>query len=112
MATNETAPWIGMPAQMDSGGNKQYLNRDYTDAVSASGGTPLMIPLTSSAHSFRSVAERLDGILLAGDNSDVDPALYNAPRLEVCGPVESLRDQMDFFLLQTAVKRKIPVLGI
>lgn len=112
MTAKEAAPWIGMPAQMDPGGNKQYLHRDYTDAVSAAGGIPLMIPLTAAAQSIRSVAERLDGILLAGSNSDVEPSLYNAPRLEACGPIQPLRDQMDFFLLETAVRRRIPVLGI
>jgi putative glutamine amidotransferase len=112
MAEKKAAPWIGMPAQMDPGGNKQYLRRDYTDAVLESGGVPIMIPLPAAPQSIRSVAERLDGILLAGNNSDIDPGLYHAPRLDACGPVQPLRDQMDFFLLETAVKRKIPILGI
>ncbi len=105
-------PCIGMPAQMDPGGDRQYLSRQYTDAVAAAGGVPLILPLLPMADSFRTMAENLDGILLTGSNSDVDPALYNAERIEACGPAQPLRDQMDFLLLEIAFKRRIPILAI
>jgi putative glutamine amidotransferase len=112
MSTKKSSPWIGMPAQMDPGGSKQYLSREYSDAVTAAGGIPIIIPLPETASSVQSIAESLDGILLTGSNSDLDPSLYNAVRLDSCGPVQPLRDQMDFFLMDLAVKRNIPVLAI
>lgn len=101
-----------MPAQLDPGDDKQFLSRQYTDAVAAAGGVPLIFPLLEPAESFRAQAERLDGILLTGNHSDVDPALYNAIRLDSCGPSEPLREKMDFFLLEIAFERKIPVLAV
>jgi putative glutamine amidotransferase len=112
MAMRGDRPWIGMPAQLDPGSDKQFLNRQYSDAVTAVGGLPLILPLVLPASSLRLLAERLDGILLTGSQSDLDPALYGAIRLEACGPVQPLRDQADFFLLETALERKIPVLAI
>jgi putative glutamine amidotransferase len=112
MTNTGAAPWIGMPAQMDPDDDKQYLSRHYPDAIAASGGLPVMIPLLSSPESIHDLAERLDGILLTGNSSDLDPALYDAPRLDACGPTQPLRDVMDFFLLETAMKREIPILAI
>jgi putative glutamine amidotransferase len=112
MMNSNLTPWIGMPTQLDPGGDKQYLSREYPDAVSAAGGIPIMIPLLQRAESVRTLAQRLDGILLPGSNSDVDPSFYNAERMEVCGPAQPLRDQMDFLLLDVAFERRIPLLAI
>lgn len=112
MSQAGTAPWIGMPAQMDPGGDKLYLSRQYPDAIEAAGGLPIIIPLAATAGSVRSIAERLDGILLTGSNSDLDPVRYGTIRLDACGPTQPLRDQMDFFLLENVLRRKIPVLAI
>ncbi len=105
-------PWIGMPAQLDLDQNRQVSDRRYADAVAAAGGVPLILPLLGSALCFHYLAERLDGILLTGSSSDVDPALYGAVRSRLCGPIHVQRDEMDFFLLQTALRRRIPVLAV
>ncbi len=112
MTKADRIPWVGMPTQLDPGGDKQYLSREYTDAIAASGGIPIMLPPMPTADSVRSLAETLDGIMLTGSNSDVDPILYDAERIEACGPAQPLRDQMDFTLLEVAFERKIPVLAI
>jgi putative glutamine amidotransferase len=110
--TGGAVPWIGMPAQIDSDGDEQYLSRHYSDAIAAAGGMPVIIPLLANARSVLSLVEDLDGILLPGSNSDLDPSLYGASRSDACGPAHPLRDQMDLFLLETAVRCKIPVLAI
>jgi putative glutamine amidotransferase len=112
MTKTDAMPWIGMPVQMDPGSDKQYLDRRYSDAIAEAGGAPLLIPLVAAAQSMRSIAENLDGILLTGNNSDLDPSLYGMAQMDVCGPVQPLRDRMDFFLLSMAITRKIPVLAI
>jgi len=58
------------------------------------------------------MAGSLDGILLTGSRSDVDPGHYHKPRSNECGPAQPLRDQVDFLLLESAFKRKIPILAI
>jgi putative glutamine amidotransferase len=108
----DDAPIIGMPAQMDPGSDQQYLSRQYSDAIAASGGAPLIIPLIETNAFIRHLINNLDGVLLTGSHSDLDPDLYEKERLDVCGPTQPLRDQLDFLLLEEAIKRKMPILAI
>ncbi len=101
-----------MPAQLDPNDEKQYLSRHYSDAVALAGGLPITLPPLAEPESVRPLIENLDGLLLTGNSSDLDPSLYGAPRLSVCGPVQPLRDHMDFFLLDAAMKCEIPILAI
>jgi putative glutamine amidotransferase len=112
MTKTDAVPWIGMPVQMDPGSDKQYLDRRYSDVIIEAGGIPILIPLVAAAQSMRAIVENLDGILLTGNNSDLDPSLYGMPQTDECGPVQPLRDRMDFYLLSMAITRKIPVLAI
>lgn len=104
-------PLIGLPARMDPGKDSQYLSRTYVDAILAAGGVPIIIPLAETPESFRALAEGLDGVLLTGSRSDVDPAHYAAAS-EARWPVQPLRDKTDFMLLGVAMKRRIPVLAV
>ena len=97
---------------MDPGQDRLYLSRHYSDAIQACGGVPVIIPLVEEPLSAQPAIERLDGILLTGSDSDVDPAHYGALRTPQCGPVQPLRDAMDFFLLENAFERRIPILAI
>lgn len=108
----DTWPRIGMPVQLDPNEEKQYLSRCYSDAVASAEGIPILLPLIAAPEAVRPLVETLDGILLTGSNSDVDPSLYGAVRLDACGPAQPLRDRMDSFLLDAAVKHRIPVLAI
>jgi putative glutamine amidotransferase len=112
MVTTSAIPLIGMPAQMDPDTDTQYLRRHYSDAVADSGGMPLVLPLAEGPALSRSFVEKLDGILLTGSRSDLDPSLYGARRSDRCGRTQPLRDRMDQFLLEIAMRRKIPVLAI
>jgi putative glutamine amidotransferase len=53
----------------------------------------------------------LDGLLLAG-GSDVDPALYGAPRHPETGEPDHDRDSLETALLREALDRDLPVLAI
>lgn len=109
---SDVAPLIGLPSRMDPGTDTQYLSRHYADAILDAGGIPVIIPLLEKPSALRSLAETLDGILLTGSSSDVDPQAYGAEREPACGPVQPLRDATDFQLLDVALNRKKPVLGI
>jgi putative glutamine amidotransferase len=105
-------PVIGMPARMDSGRERQHLSRQYGNSVFAAGGLPLIVPLVESPSETRKLASMLDGVLLTGSDSDVDPGRYGASRTPGCGPNQPLRDETDFLLLESAFERRVPVLGI
>jgi putative glutamine amidotransferase len=97
---------------MDPGTDRQYLSRQYADAIHACGGIPIILPLLEAPESLLPLAERLDGIVLTGSSSDVAPEHYAAIRESCCGPVQPLRDKTDFTLLRASLRRHIPVLAI
>jgi putative glutamine amidotransferase len=53
----------------------------------------------------------LDGLVLAG-GSDIDPAMYGAPRHPETGEPDPARDSLEIFLLREALERDLPVLAI
>ena len=104
-------PRIGLTMRLAENGDF-YLRREYSEAIEALGGVPLMLPLIPLRESVEQLADELDGILLPGSDSDVDPLLYASEPRPHLGRVEPLRDEMDLLLLAAAEKRSLPVLGI
>ena len=109
-------PLIGIPARWedrekgDWQKSRWYLQPTYFEAVAAAGGLPVMIPLIPDL--AREMFERLDGVLLSGSDSDVDPARYGAQRHPQVEFVNPQRDLTDFALLEEADRAGRPVLGI
>jgi putative glutamine amidotransferase len=56
--------------------------------------------------------EDCSGFLLPGSPADIEPSLYDTPRMEACGPADTLREQIDFAILQHARETGKPLLGI
>lgn len=83
----------------------------YTTACTLAGNTPLVLPATTN----RAVAARMlasvDVLLLCG-GEDVAPRRYKAKPSPQLGKVNLRRDAWEFLLLDEAVKRRLPVLGI
>ena len=105
-------PLIGITTRLEVTTDTFYLRRFYAEALEAAGATPLYIPLIPNREYLGSVIERLDGLLLSGSASDLDPAHYGEEPLPRLGPVVSERDSCDLLLIEMAEKRKLPVLGI
>jgi putative glutamine amidotransferase len=84
----------------------------YANAVTLAGGHPIEIPLTLTPADLESLAATCHGFLLPGSPADVDPTLYDTPRLPACGPQDAPREQTDFALLQHASVTGKPLLGI
>lgn len=108
----ERRPLIGIPMRYDWTQEFFYLRRTYAEAILGAGGAPVYIPLEPDPDYLEPLVDRLDGIMLSGSNSDVDPLRYGAnphPRL---GQVLPMRDATDALLLQLAEDRSIPLLCI
>jgi putative glutamine amidotransferase len=71
-----------------------------------------MIPVFAPAETVAEYVERLDGILLPGSSSDIDPARYGAPPHPRLGKLTPEREALDFSLLEHADRARLPVLGI
>jgi putative glutamine amidotransferase len=71
-----------------------------------------MIPVFAPPSIIAEYVERLDGILLPGSSSDIDPARYGAAPHPRLGKLVPERDALDFALLEQAERAQLPVLGI
>jgi putative glutamine amidotransferase len=89
-----------------------YLGRDYSEALEAAGAVPVHIPLIPKPDYISSVLEGLDGILLPGCDSDVDPALYGEEPHPKLGRVVPEKDETDLLVLAGAERLNLPVLAI
>ena len=107
-------PLIGISCRLEKRdeGDWFYLQREYSEAVLAAGGIPVMLPLLAEPEYALAIAERLDAIVLPGSRSDVDPARYGASPHPKLGPVHRERDELDAALIQQAIQRRKPLLSI
>lgn len=105
-------PLIGITTRLDLAQNTFYLRRYYAEAIFAAGGDPFYIPLIPDETYLRSLTSHLDGLMLSGSNSDLDPIYFGEePHLKL-GAVVDERDKTDLLLLKFAEEKKLPVFGI
>lgn len=110
-ATRFARPLIGVTTRLDEQ-NSFYLRRFYGEAVEAAGATPVYIPLIPNREYLSSVMERLDGLMLSGSNSDLDPSYFGEEPHPRLGSVIPERDQTDLLLLELAEDPGMPILAI
>jgi len=108
----QTRPRIGIPMRIDHTTDRFYLSRHYSEAVEAVGGAPLHISLIPNPAYIDSVVEGLDGILLPGSDSDVDPLRYGQQPHPALGSVHMIKDETDLLVLEAAERRRIPLFAI
>jgi putative glutamine amidotransferase len=105
-------PFIGITMRHELETERFYLARHYGEAVAAAGGVPVHIPLIPDPELISALVERLDGVLLPGSASDVDPLRYGRePQLSL-GPVHPLKDETDLLVLKEVEERRLPLLAI
>ncbi|MBQ8071288.1 MAG: gamma-glutamyl-gamma-aminobutyrate hydrolase family protein [Bacteroidales bacterium] len=83
----------------------------YMEGIRQEGGFPVMLPLITSREEARKAVELCDGILLTG-GQDVSPSLYGEQILFPNVEISEERDKGETLLLEEALQRDIPVLGI
>jgi len=89
-----------------------YLARAYSEAVEAAGGVPVHLSLIPKAEYIETISDRLDGVLLPGSASDVDPLRYGREPHRKLGTVHPLRDATDALVLREVERRAMPLLAI
>ena len=109
---NARRPLVGITTRHELETERFYLARFYAEAVEAKGGVPLHLPLIPEPDYIESVVSRLDGVLLPGSASDVDPLLYGSEPHPKLGPVHPLKDATDLLVLKEVERRRIPLLAI
>jgi putative glutamine amidotransferase len=105
-------PRIGIPMRIEHTTDRFYLSRHYSEAVEAAGGAPVHISLIPNSDYVDSVVEALDGILLPGSDSDVDPLRYGQQPHPELGSVHTIKDKTDLLVIAAAERRRLPLLAI
>lgn len=89
-----------------------YLARTYSEAVEAAGGIPVHLSLIPKAEYVETILGKLDGVLLPGSASDVDPLRYGREPHRRLGAVHPLRDETDALVLSEVERCGMPLLAI
>jgi putative glutamine amidotransferase len=105
-------PRIGIPMRIEHATDRFYLSRHYSEAVEAAGGAPVHISLIPHTEYIDAVVDGLDGILLPGSDSDVDPLRYGQQPHYALGAVHKIKDETDLLLIDAAERKQLPILGI
>ncbi|MBC7900359.1 MAG: gamma-glutamyl-gamma-aminobutyrate hydrolase family protein [Saprospiraceae bacterium] len=105
-------PRIGVTMRLDLETRRFYLGRDYSEALEAAGAVPVHIALIPKTEYIAEILKDLDGILLPGSDSDVDPEYYGEDPHPKLGRVVPEKDQTDLMVLAEAERLDLPVLGI
>jgi len=83
----------------------------YVDAVRKAGGVPVILPISADPEAAVVLADRVDGVVIAG-GIDIDPSAYGqSPEPEV-EETQHDRDTSEFQLIRQLVERNRPTLAI
>ena len=105
-------PRIGITMRLEMDTRRFYLGRDYSEAIEALGAIPFHLSLIPDEEYIAEALKNLDGILLPGSDTDVDPIYFGEephPKLKKIIPE---KEKTDFLVLAQAEKLKTPILGI
>ena len=95
------------------GGYSRYpwyaLRQNYAQAIEAAGGLPLALPHNQLADSYLDI---IDALVITGGGFDVDPAMYGETSMHESVSLKPARTAAELALLQGALARGKPVLGI
>ena len=107
-------PLIGVVMCQNPIGNHvgQTVHNKYLDAVVLAGGVPLPLPhqLMHAPQLLENSMTLLDGILLTGSPSNIEPWHYGEEGHEA--HADPSRDRLSFALITHASGKKMPILGI
>ncbi|WP_059008519.1 gamma-glutamyl-gamma-aminobutyrate hydrolase family protein [Streptomyces specialis] len=87
------------------------LPAGYHRLVQRAGGVAVLLPPDAGRGAAAGARGRLGGLVIAG-GPDVDPARYGAPRDPRTGPPAPERDAWELALIEAALSRRMPLLGV
>ena len=110
--SREYRPRIGITMRLELESDRFYLSRHYSEAVEAAGGAPVHVSLIPHRDYIATIMDQLDGVLLPGSDSDVDPLRYGAEPHPRLGSVVAIKDETDLGVLKEVEKRGMPLFAI
>ena len=108
-------PVVGITLDHEQpGGYSRYpwyaLRANYAEALAGAGGLPVALPHDPALAA--AYLDRIDALVVTGGNFDVDPALYGEASRHHTVTLKEGRTAAELALVQGALDRGLPVLGI
>jgi putative glutamine amidotransferase len=88
------------------------MNRYVASAMRYADAAALLVPSMPELMKASEVAARLDGLMLTGSPSNLDPALYGQDIPDAPGPFDAGRDTMTADLIKAMLDLGRPVFGV
>jgi putative glutamine amidotransferase len=110
-----SVPVIGLPA------DRKLLDPHYFHCVGEKylmavvdtlGAIPLIVPALAGRLPLSELVSMLDGLLLTGAHSNIDPVYYGGEAPDPESPADPQRDATNLALIPLALQAGVPVLGI
>ncbi|HEY5972411.1 MAG TPA: gamma-glutamyl-gamma-aminobutyrate hydrolase family protein, partial [Pseudoxanthomonas sp.] len=108
-------PLVGLPTDRKQIGPHPFLaaGEKYVRAVvDGAGAMPLLLPTLQPALPLRELLERVDGILLTGSVSNIEPHHYSDEPSYEGNVHDPARDATNLALVPMAVEMGVPVLAV
>lgn len=80
--------------------------------IEAAGGIPVMIPSLANLLDVRALLQRVDGVLLTGGASNIEPEFYKRLSEQPRSQRDRLRDETVLKLIPEAIALGVPIFGI
>lgn len=112
---SEPPPVIGLVCCVRTEGDHTFhtVSEKYVvTVVNAVGGLPLLVPAAGDRVAAEEAVRRLDGLLLPGSRTDIEPHHYGGSALPPERKVDPKRDETSLPLLRAAARMNLPVLAI
>ena len=104
-------PLIGITTSLSEGPEaRQVVDRLYVEAVERAGGCPVLLPMTSQAHTLEPLLAQLAGLVITGGPGITQGLVGQLP--PDLPPVSPRRAQADTWAFEAVRSRDRPVLGI
>ena len=106
------SPKIGLTTRLELETNRFYLGRHYSEALENFGAIPFHLGLIPKRKYIVESLKCLDGILLPGSDTDVNPIIYGEEPHRKLKKVIKEKDETDLLVLEEAEKLSMPILAI
>lgn len=113
--TNTQRPVLGVIScnrLVENQSGQVVMTRYLNSAIVYADAAALLVPAMPELMHAKEVAPRLDGLLLTGTPSNLDPKRYGALVDDAPGPFDPARDEMTTHLIEAMLELGKPVFGI
>ena len=112
---SDIPPVIGIPAcfvPRDGFAFHQVGDKYVASVIDGAGGLPLIIPALGPRLDIEALLAELDGLLITGSPSNVEPHHYGGPAARPDSPCDPARDATTLPLIRRALELAVPMLAI